>query len=338
MYTEEFNYYLPNEYIAQYPEKERSSSRLLVFDRRKGTIEDRLFKDIHEYLKKGDVLVLNKSKVFPARLEAQKETGGMVRILLVEEIGTNQWRCLVRGVKRGMSELRVSIGNRMAELLCKDGSWVIHFLSDSNFYDVINTYGKVPLPPYIKRKGSNGDIDIERYQTVYAEDVGSIAAPTAGFHFTDDLLELIEGMGVHIVKIVLHIGIGTFLLVKRKKIEDHEMAYEYYSMMPEVKDIIDRAKKEGRRVIACGTSVVRTLETVFSGNDVPLQGRTGLFIYPDYQFKVVDALITNFHLPKSTPLLLTAAFAGKNELFNCYLEAQEKGYRFYSYGDGMFIL
>lgn len=337
MYTEEFNYYLPDEHIAQYPERERSSSRLLIFNRREGIIEHRFFEHLPEYLRKGDVLVLNKSKVFPARLEARKETGGNVHILLVEETGTNQWRCLVRGVKRNVAELKVTIGDARALLSRIDGSWFIHFISD-DAYKVLNVYGKVPLPPYIKRKGDNEHIDMDRYQTVYAEDVGSIAAPTAGFHFTKELLERIEGMGIYIVKVVLHIGMGTFLLVKKERIEDHEMADEYYYMTAEAKELIDRAKREGRRVIACGTSVVRTLETVFSGNGTtPLQGRTALFIYPGYQFRVVDALITNFHLPKSPPLLLTAAFAGKDALFRCYREAQEKGYRFYSYGDGMFI-
>jgi len=338
METNEFDYFLPIEYIAQYPEKERALSRLLVFNRREGAIEHRLFHNIHEYFHPGDVLVLNKSKVFPARLEARKETGGIVHILLIEERDGNQWQCLVRGVKRNAHELKVFIGDIGVHLVHSHGSWVIHFPSECNIYDVVNRYGKMPLPPYIKRKGSNGHMDMERYQTVYAEEVGSIAAPTAGFHFTRELLEGIKQQGIHIVTVVLHIGIGTFLLIKKKRIEDHEMAGEYYHIAPHVKDVIVRAKEEGKRVIACGTSVVRTLETVFTGNGgAPLQGRTDLFIYPGYRFQVVDALITNFHLPRSTPLLLAAAFTGRDALFTCYREAQERGYRFYSYGDSMFI-
>jgi S-adenosylmethionine:tRNA ribosyltransferase-isomerase len=206
-------------------------------------------------------------------------------------------------------------------------------------FDIIGRYGKMPLPPYVKRKENDGIIDFDRYQTVYAEMPGSIAAPTAGFHFTEELLSAIQRVGVHIVKITLHIGVGTFFLIKTQNVQDHRMHGEYYHITPEAKAFIRKAKEEGRRIIACGTSVVRTLESFYNGNgNVPLVGKTELFIYPGYNFKVADALITNFHLPRSTPLLLVSAFAGAGEIMRCYTEAKERGYRFYSYGDAMFIL
>jgi S-adenosylmethionine:tRNA ribosyltransferase-isomerase len=205
--------------------------------------------------------------------------------------------------------------------------------------DIISEYGKMPLPPYVKRKENEGTIDFDRYQTVYADMPGSIAAPTAGFHFTDQLLSDIRKIGVNIVKITLHIGVGTFFLIKTQDVKDHKMHGEYYHVTPETKIFIKKAKNEGRRIIACGTSVVRTLESLYNGNGgAPLVGKTGLFIYPGHNFQVVDALITNFHLPRSTPLLLVSAFAGTSEIMRCYAEAMEKGYRFYSYGDAMFIL
>jgi S-adenosylmethionine:tRNA ribosyltransferase-isomerase len=342
MRIEEFDYLLPKEMIAQYPREERTSSRLLAFDRAKRTIEHRYFRNITDYLREGDLLVLNDSKVFPAKLIARKDTGGKVDILLVEKIGPDKWFCLAKNVKKEIDAFDVSIGQHRATLTKADSSWTIRFLYDGDSDDIVMEYGKMPLPPYIKRNNGNGAygaLDLTRYQTVYAENKGSIAAPTAGFHFSEELIKAVEKMGVEIKKITLHIGTGTFSLIKSHAVEDHIMHREYYALDEAIKESIKKAKKTGRRIVACGTSTVRTLETIFSGNGgATLRGGTDLFIYPGYRFKMVDALITNFHLPRSTPLLLAAAFAGRDELMGCYTEAMEKGYRFYSYGDSMLIL
>ena len=343
MRIEEFDYLLPKEMIAQYPAEERTSSRLLVFDKGKNTIEHRHFQDITGYLREGDLLVLNDSKVFPARLIGKKETGGAVDILLVEKTGPDRWLCLMRNAKKGTDKLDISIGDQRATLTKEGLSWSIRFFYDGDSDDIIAQYGKMPLPPYIKRdngnSNGNGAIDFDRYQTVYAREKGSIAAPTAGFHFSKELINAIEKIGVQIVKITLHIGVGTFNLIKSPDVEEHAMHHEYYELDEVIKRLIRQAKDEGRRIVACGTSAVRTLETIFSGNDdTPLRGNTGLFIYPGYRFKMVDALITNFHLPRSTPLLLASAFAGRDALMKCYEEAKENGYRFYSYGDSMLIV
>ncbi len=308
MRVEEFDYFLPKEMIAQYPAEERTSSRLLVFDRTKKTIEHRHFRDITNYLREGDLLVLNDSKVFPARLMAKKESGGAVHVLLTEKTAPDKWYCLVKNAKRGADRIAVSIGDQKAILMKERPSWSIRFFYDGDSDDIIMKYGKMPLPPYIKRNNGNGVADFDRYQTVYARERGSIAAPTAGFHFSEELINAIEKMGVEIVKITLHIGTGTFTLVKCVDVEEHAMYHEYYELNEMTKRAIRQAKDEGRRIVACGTSAVRTLETVFSGNgSMPLRGTTGLFIYPGYQFKMVDVLITNFHLPRSTPLLLAGA-------------------------------
>ncbi|MCX5804954.1 MAG: tRNA preQ1(34) S-adenosylmethionine ribosyltransferase-isomerase QueA [Proteobacteria bacterium] len=332
-----FDYILPKEMIAQHPAEDRSSSRLLVFNRNGGTTEHCSFRDITRYFHKGDVLVLNDSRVFPARLRAIKDSGGSIDILLVEKIGEKRWHCLANGIKKGVAEIIVSVGNAKAKLTRHPDFWMIEFSCPGDEFDIIRQYGQMPLPPYIKRKEKNS-IDFERYQTVYAREEGSIAAPTAGFHFTKELIENIENIGVNIVKITLHIGIGTFYLIKKQCVEEHKMYREYYQITRDVKEYIQYAKNEGRRIIACGTSVVRTLETAYSANgSTPLNAYTELFIYPGYKFKMVDALITNFHLPKSTPLLLASAFAGRDGLLKCYMEAMERDYRFYSYGDSMFI-
>ena len=340
MRIEEFDYFLPKELIAQHPEKERASSRLLVLNRKNGTIEHRRFTDIAEYLHKGDVLVLNDSKVFPARLKAVKDTGGAVDILLVERRSDSRWSCLAKGIKKGTTKLPLTIGSKRVELARDENGagWEIDFLCDGDSFDVIKEHGVMPLPGYIKRKENSDPRDFDRYQTVYAESLGSIAAPTAGFHFTAELLEELETRGVFVVKVTLHIGIGTFLLLKAENVEDHVMHREYYSLPAEAKAAISLAKEQGRRVVACGTSAVRTLETMFTRNgSTPLSGFTDIFIYPGYSFKVVDALITNFHLPRSTPLLLASAFAGRDEIKRCYEEAIGERYRFYSYGDAMLV-
>jgi S-adenosylmethionine:tRNA ribosyltransferase-isomerase len=338
MNIKEFDYSLPKESIAQYPEKEREASRMLVLNRTDRSITHTSFRNITQYLKEGDVLVLNDSKVIPARILAKKITGGSVDILLVEKINDKRWFCLVNGVRGSMGELKVAIGSREATLRRGEEYWIIDFEHDGDMVDIMSEYGKMPLPPYVKRKEDDGVIDFERYQTVYADMPGSIAAPTAGFHFTEQLLGAIQQIGVNIVKITLHIGVGTFFLIKTQNVKDHRMHREYYHVTPETRTFIKKAKDGGRRIIACGTSVVRTLENLYNGNgSIPLVGKTELFIYPGHTFKVVDALITNFHLPRSTPLLLVSAFAGAGEIMRCYAEAMEKGYRFYSYGDAMFI-
>ena len=338
MNTELFNYYLPKEMIAQYPEGDRELSRLLVLDRSAELIEHKRFNDITGYFRKGDVLILNDSRVLPARLSARKETGGNVDILLLESIDDKRWYCLANGIKKGKDRLAISVGGVEAVLTRSEAFWIIDFFYDGDVYDIIREHGKMPLPPYIKR-GNDSAIDFERYQTVYAEILGSIAAPTAGFHFTKELLADIEALGVTICKITLHIGVGTFFLVKSQNIEDHVMHAEYYHIVPDVKKYIENAKVEGRRIIACGTSVVRTLESAWAKNgNTPVAGHTELFIYPGYRFKMIDAMITNFHLPRSTPLLLVSAFAGSDELMKCYKEAIDRGYRFYSYGDAMLII
>lgn len=339
MNIREFDYSLPKTRIAQHPEKDREASRMLVLNRADGSIAHRSFRDITQYLKKGDVLALNDSKVIPARIQARKKTGGILDILLVEKIHDKRWLCLVNGLKGKAGEVTVTVGRTEATLKRGEEYWVVDFHNDGDVIDIMTEYGKMPLPPYVKRKDGNGAIDFERYQTVYADMPGSIAAPTAGFHFTEQLLSAVRQIGVQIVKITLHIGVGTFFLIKSENIEDHRMHGEYYHITPEARAFIKKAKEEGRRIVACGTSVVRTLESFSQGNgNTPLVGKTELFIHPGYDFKLVDALITNFHLPRSTPLLLASAFAGTGEIMRCYAEAIEKGYRFYSYGDAMLIL
>jgi S-adenosylmethionine:tRNA ribosyltransferase-isomerase len=338
MRVEEFDYDLPRDMIAQHPSAEREASRLLVCDREKGAMEHRRFSDIADYLRQGDVLVINDSKVFPARLKAQKRTGGMLDVLLVRPVEGGTWECLVRGMRRTGEATPVTVGGHGAFLARGDDSWTISFASREEGDEVLRPLGRMPLPRYIKRNGEDGTADYERYQTVYAEKTGSIAAPTAGFHFSGELLGRVAAKGVEIVRITLHVGIGTFSLIHAGSVEDHRMHGERYEIDEMSKDRIRSARQEGRRVVACGTSSVRTLETVFGMNgNGTLSGETELFIYPGYRFRCVDALITNFHLPRSTPLMLVAAFMGAGPLRKAYAEAIQGGYRFYSYGDAMFI-
>ena len=334
MRIEDFDYPLPKEQIAQYPQRERDESRLLVYRRDDRGLEHTVFKEITRYLLAGDVLVLNNTKVIPARLKATDERGRPVDMLLLERACEHEWFCLVKGVKGRERERVIRIGE-LEGTVRKDGTfWILRLPYDVE--QLLPSLGTMPLPPYIKRDVL--PLDFERYQTVYAEEPGSIAAPTAGFHFTEALLQRLMEQGVHVVKVTLHIGIGTFSIPKKERVEDHRMEREFYSADGAVWQEILCAKREGRRVIACGTSVVRTIETIFSKPSASLRGFTDLFIYPGYTFAVVDGLITNFHLPRSTPLLLVAAFMGKEELFRCYEEAIREGYRFLSYGDAMLIL
>jgi S-adenosylmethionine:tRNA ribosyltransferase-isomerase len=339
MRIEDFDYSLPKELIAQAPEGERPASRLLVLDRSDRSVRHRHFADIVECLREGDLVVLNDTKVIPARIPARKQTGGAVDILLTERIDGKKWRCLVKGVSRVNGETELTVGDTKVHVKAGTPFWTVEFPGAAEATQVMAEYGRMPLPNYIKR-GRNGDNrdDCERYQTVYAREEGSIAAPTAGLHFDEALLDRITAAGVEIAKVTLHIGIGTFLLIKSERVEEHEMHREFYRMSLECAEAVRRVKKKGGRVVAVGTSAVRTLETVWSdGNGQGYSGHTGLYIYPGFTFKVVDALITNFHLPRSTPLMLVSAFAGKEAIETAYKQAIDQRYRFYSYGDAMFI-
>jgi S-adenosylmethionine:tRNA ribosyltransferase-isomerase len=325
--------------IAQHPERERALARLLVLNRSDGSLSHRRFRDVTEYLRAGDLLVVNDTRVIPARIAGRKATGGYVEILLTEEIDEKRWSCLVTGVRKSSGETPVRVGDTEVRLVPGEAFWMLETTGGIRVTHLMKDYGVMPLPPYIRReKDSRDPDDYEDYQTVYARREGSIAAPTAGLHFDESLFERIRGMGVTVVSITLHIGIGTFFLVKSEHVEGHEMHREYYSMPASAMEAVRRTKERKGRVVAVGTSAVRTLETAFGGsNGGSPAGFTDLFIYPGYEYRVVDALITNFHLPRSTPLFLVSAFAGKEALENAYKEAIERRYRFYSYGDAMFI-
>lgn len=340
MDLKEFYYYLPQELIAQEPLKDRAKSRLLVLDRETGHIEHRIFEDIVDYLNPGDCLVLNDTRVIPARLiGSRQDTGGKIEFVLLKKTGINIWEVLVKPGKRAKigSEFVFGDGRLKAKVLgyTDAGGRVVEFFYEGIFEQVLDELGQMPVPPYIKKKLK----DRECYQTVYAQEPGSAAAPTAGLHFTKELLEKIRQKRVRIVFITLHVGLGTFRPVNVQKIEEHRMHEEYYEVSPETAEIINNTKENGHRIIAVGTTSTRTLETVGSGDGrvKPQSGWSGIFIYPGYKFKVIDGLITNFHLPESTLIMLVSAFAGKDKVFKAYEEAIKKRYRFYSFGDAMFI-
>lgn len=344
MRTEEFDYSLPKGLIAQQPEKERPSSRLLVLDRSDGGIRHLRFRDVTRCLRAGDLLVINDTRVIPARIPARKRTGGRVDILLAEEIDGKTWSCLVTGLRKASGAARVLVGGSEVLLTPGEPYWTLETTGDIDVARLMTDYGLMPLPPYIRRERDCRNLDdYAQYQTIYAKHAGSIAAPTAGLHFDEDLLGKIRAMGVDVVTVTLHIGIGTFFLLKSEHVEGHRMHREYYSVSAPVMGAVRKTKGSGGRVVAVGTSAVRTLETAFSDEAAARDGGrccgfTELFIYPGYRYRVVDALITNFHLPRSTPLLLVSAFAGKDLIESAYREAVERQYRFYSYGDAMFIL
>lgn len=340
MTTDDFDYELPEELIAQTPLKVRDSSRLMVLDKKTGEVEHKKFTDILDYLVPGDVLVLNDTKVLPARLIGVKEeTGAVIEILLLKNISGDEWECLVKPARRVKTGTIVSFGDGKlkAECIGEFDEGIRHFrlLYSGILMEILEELGTMPLPPYIHEKLD----DQSRYQTVYAKEVGSAAAPTAGLHFTKDLLEKIESMGVHVCYITLHVGLGTFRPVSVSNVEEHEMHSEFYSMKREVADTLNLAKKEGRRIIAVGTTTTRTLETIMSefGTFKEVSGWTKIFIYPGYEFKGIDALITNFHLPKSTLVMLVSALAGRENILNAYKIAVKEKYRFFSFGDAMFI-
>ncbi len=335
-----FDYSLPESLIAQRPTDLRSASRLLCLHRAEKNIEHLNFRTLTDFLREGDLLVLNDTKVFPARLMARRETGGAVEIFLLKfPVQGEEIPCLVRPGRRIRPEERVVLENGTTLIVRrgKDGFTVTG--ADIGLDEAVIKFGQVPLPPYIRREGSGpGETDQERYQTVYARHPGAVAAPTAGLHFDESILALIREKGVFIGKVTLHVGPGTFQPVRTRDITDHSMDEESFTVPPDTADLIEGVRKAGGRVVAVGTTVVRTLESAFDGKSVRAgEGASRLFIYPGYRFSVVDAMLTNFHLPRSTLLMLVCAFAGTELVMEAYRKAVEKEYRFYSYGDAMFI-
>ena len=341
MNIEEFNYNLPEELIAQTPLKDRSSSRLLVLDKNTGKIEHKHFHEIINYLKKGDVLVLNNTKVIPARLIGEKEeTKAAIELLLLKDLGEDTWECLSKPAKRLKTDTVISFGEGLlkAQVVSKFDDGLVHvkLLYKGILMEILDKLGTMPLPPYIHEKLE----DQSRYQTVYAKNIGSAAAPTAGLHFTKELLKEIEDKGIIVTYVTLHVGLGTFRPVEVENILDHKMHSEYYVMGSETADILNKAKDEGRRIIAVGTTSTRTLETIATNNNgrfISTSGNTSIFIYPGYEFRGIDCLITNFHLPKSTLVMLVSALSSRDNILNAYKEAVKEKYRFFSFGDAMFI-
>lgn len=341
MRTDDFDYDLPEELIAQTPLKERSASRLLVLDKKTGNITHQYFTDIIDYLDKGDTLVLNDTKVIPARLIGIKmDTGAIIEILLLKNSNDNVWEALVKPAKRIKVGSVVNFGEGKILAKCieelDDGIRLFELKYKGILYEVLDELGTMPLPPYIHEKLA----DQSRYQTVYAKNIGSAAAPTAGLHFTDSLLNKIKKKGVNIAYVTLHVGLGTFRPVVVEDVTNHHMHSEYYEIHSDAVNLINQTRKNHRKVIVVGTTTVRVLETVMNKyNDlVPCSGFTDIFIYPGYKFKIVDNLITNFHLPKSTLIMLISALAGKDKVMKAYREAIDKRYRFFSFGDSMFII
>ncbi len=333
-----YYYELPEELIAQTPVEPRDSSRLLVYHRKNGQIEHKIFSNIVDYLNKGDVLVINNTRVLPARLFGYKDTGAKIEVLLQKRIDLKNWEVIAKPFKRLSVGTKVTFSTNLScEVVEKGdyGSCKIRFDFDGVFEDRLSEVGQMPLPPYIHEKLKNK----ERYQTVYSKVEGSSAAPTAGLHFTKELLTKIKDKGVDIIEVLLHVGLGTFRPVKEDNILNHDMHSEYIEMTEENANKLNRAKQEGRRIIAVGTTSVRVLESCADDNGkiVPQKRETDIFIYPSYKFKVVDALITNFHLPESTLIMLISAFAGYDETMHIYREAVKEKYRFFSFGDAMFI-
>ena len=339
MNKSDFDFYLPEELIAQTPLEKRDTSRLLHLDKQTGEIEHKHFYDIKQYLHEGDCLVLNDSRVLPARLIGARPTGGTVELVLLKDLGDNRWECLSRPGRKTKPGQELVFGNgeltAVVEEVTLGGNRIVKFSYEGIFLEILERLGKMPLPPYIKEELQ----DSERYQTVYSKELGSAAAPTAGLHFTKELLAEIADMGVKICYVTLHVGLGTFRPVKADKIEDHEMHSEFCIVPEETAETVNTVKRAGGRVIAVGTTSCRTLES-FTTEDGTLQatsGWTNIFIYPGYKFKCIDALITNFHLPESTLIMLVSALAGREHILNAYNTAVKQRYRFFSFGDAMFI-
>jgi len=355
--TSDFDFHLPEQLIAQQPVAARDASRLLVLHRDENRLEHRVFPDLLDYLNPGDVLVLNNSRVIPARLRAvNPKTGGALEIFLLEENSPNDWWAMMRPAKRAPIGSHFSLVNLRGERNAisvkvidtnDEGHRRVNFSGEGDISEVLDEFGEVPLPPYIKRQAGNSAVeDHERYQTVYAQERGSVAAPTAGLHFTDELLEKVRARGLEICHVTLHVGLGTFAPVKTERVEEHVMHHERFHVTSDVAEKINAAKSAGRRVVAVGTTSVRVLETMARANDgkiVAGTGRTNIFIYPPFRFQIVDVLVTNFHLPRSTLLMLVSAFAapgetrGREMILAAYAEAVRQHCRFFSYGDAMLI-
>lgn len=338
MRLEEFDYFLPAEKIAQEPAAERDAARLMVVDRSRGELRHCIFRDLPELLRPGDLLVLNDTRVIPARLRGVRPTGGKIQALLVGRGTRNRWKCWVDSSRPVRPGERLRFGEGVeAEVLEKDteqGGWWLEF--DRDLEPVLDRVGEPPLPPYIRRPEGARPEDRERYQTVFAREPGSIAAPTAALHFTMSLLSRLLERGIEIATLTLHVGVGTFRPIRSERIGDHVMDAERYAVPEETLAALRRAREEGRRVVAVGTTVVRVLESLARG--APREGETRLFIHPPFEFLQVGAMVTNFHLPRSTPLVLVCALAGKDRILRAYEEAASGQYRFYSYGDAMLIL
>ena len=340
MKTSDFYFDLPKEFIAQTPTEPRDHAKLLVYDRNTKTVAHRRFYDLPEYLKKGDCLVINETRVLPARLIGErKDTGSFIEFLLLRRESADVWEVLVRPGKKAKPGQRFIFGNELEAEVLKvkdDGNRIVKFFYDGVFEEILDRLGSMPLPPYITEKLENK----EMYQTVYSKEVGSAAAPTAGLHFTPELLDKIRDMGVDVVPVLLHVGLGTFRPVKVDDVTSHKMHSEYYCVSDDAARRINDARKNGGRVICVGTTSCRTLESSTDANGVvcPSSGDTDIFIYPGYKFKATDCLITNFHLPESTLLMLVSALCSKEEILDIYERAKENGYRFFSFGDAMMIV
>ena len=350
MNISEFDYELPENLIAQMPADKRQNSRMMVLNRNSQTIEHKHFYDITDYIDENSILVLNDTRVMPARLYGTKDTGAKIEVFLLERDESLQggefWSCLIRPSKKIKPETVITISEELkikaVKRLEDDGEWLIELIYSGDLFEILHKIGNIPLPPYIERKLNKDELkqfDMERYQTVYARDEGSVAAPTAGLHFTEEILQKLKDKGVEIAYVTLNVGLGTFRPVKCENILDHKMHSETFCITQETADKINQAKSNGKKLVAVGTTTVRTLETAFQkyGKIQACKDHSELFIYPPYEFKVVDNLITNFHLPKSTLLMLVSALAGKDFIFQAYNEAIEKEYRFFSYGDCMLI-
>lgn len=339
MKTDDFDYFLPKELIAQTPLKKRSASKMLVLDKNTGDFQDKMFTDLIDYVNPGDVIVLNDTKVIPARIIGQKtDTGAVIEVLMLKDLGNDEWECLTKPAKRIKKGTVVKFSN---ELSCEcvfvgeDGIRRYRFIYDGIFFEILDRLGQMPLPPYITEKLEEKD----RYQTVYAKNPGSAAAPTAGLHFTKEYLNKIKEKGINIAYVTLHVGLGTFRPVVVEDVTKHEMHSEYYILSKEVADLLNETKRNGKKIIAIGTTTTRVLETVAKedGSFCESSGNTKIFIYPGYKFRAIDALLTNFHLPKSTLIMLVSALAGRKNVLNAYKHAVKEKYRFFSFGDCMFI-
>ena len=347
MLLSEFDYNLPEDLIAQFPTDKRENSKMLVLDTQNKTIAHKHFYDIVDIIDPDSLLVLNNTKVLPARLYGKKEgTGAKIEVFLLKQLEGKQWETLIKPSKRIKENILIKISKELSvKVLSKteeDGGWIVELIYKGDVLDVLHRNGNIPLPPYIERKLQNEEIkklDFERYQTVYAKDEGSVAAPTAGLHFTDGILNRLSEKGIEIAYVTLNVGLGTFRPVKCENILEHKMHAETFEISEKTANAINRARKSGRKIIAVGTTTVRTLETAYEkyGEIKACHDESRLFIYPPYEFKVIDNLITNFHLPKSTLLMLVSALAGKDFIFKAYEEAIEHKYRFFSYGDCMYI-